>query len=325
MTIKTLVAFVLLLGAVSLTAQELTIFDLNDFVDPRSLGAVATSKGRFICPCSELLVSRVVLGWDQNFVNVTSASPVDVAFAHVAMSYYRGAWQGNAKVSVLRDVSSPGDEDFVIISPASNVPPSATSAVPRQALALQLARYSENGSGTKNPFVGRTQITWRISHYRETNADGRATEDKLRHEFGVEWDIPDSRVGSLGSVTYSLIGGESPYLALGKKQSRLAYVYRLRSQSLGPVSFEGTLSAGVLGHSLNFGQFRQLTLQPSVRASLPLGRTGINVNARFAPTWQRLPQPTGNDDHWQQTPEFAIFLDRLIFNRTRLRAPAVAE
>ena len=45
-------------------AQEFTIFDLDDFVDPRDLGATVGSDGSLTCPCTTLIIARGMAGAD---------------------------------------------------------------------------------------------------------------------------------------------------------------------------------------------------------------------------------------------------------------------
>ena len=324
---RTALGFLLLAATVVASAQELTIFDLDDFVDPRTLGAAVTSRGTFSCPCSDLLITRAMMGWNSDYMNVTVPTQLDVGFAHVATSYYRGAWQFNAKFTGLRDVHRPA---------ISTTPPSSR-AMPRESAAFQIGFYRAAGSADR-PHVHRTQFTWRMSHYSEPRYvirnDRFAIEQAqlIRHEFGVEWDVPAPR-GTLGSLVLTSVAGEHPTLENAKEQTRLAYVHRSRQYEFGPVLFDATIAAGVLGRGLNFGDLRRITIKPAARLAVPLGRTGINLNVRYAPTFQRRTRfyddgsgiagaTSGGESKyiWERSPELAIFIDRAILRRTRIRA-----
>src|SRR5687767_10046066 len=183
-------------------AQELTLFDLNDFVDPRDLGAVATSRGNFTCPCIDTLISRAMVGWDHDFVNVMQPTSLDVAFAHVATSYYRAPFQVNVKTSVVREVHRPR-VGFV-----------GRLSVPRESLTLQLAHYRASGN-SENALVRRMQVTWRIAHYEQRGLERvsdispvippeRNDRDLIHHEFGAEIDLHLFR-RFLGSLTFTAI------------------------------------------------------------------------------------------------------------------------
>lgn len=329
--VRALLMLALVYAAVAVAAQELTIFDLDDFVDPRLLGAAATSRGRFLCnPCSYLLISRAMVGWNSDYMNVTVPTNVDVAFAHVATSYYRGPWQVNAKFTGLRDVHRPDRSQTEIDS----------RTVPREAGVLQVAYYHAVGAGEKAR-AARTEITWRASHYVEARHErrddrfARVHSDVIRHEFGIEWDVPIPG-NMLGSIILTGVAGE--HLTLDAAQTRLAYVHRSPRFDIGPVHLDAMVSAGVLGEGLDFGDLRRITIKPAVGLAVPLGRTGINLNVRFAPAFQRRTRFTDDGGGelpsvayesaaapsryiWERSPELAIFIDRSIFRRSRLHGP----
>jgi hypothetical protein len=301
---RLIVVVVLLLGTIPAAAQEMTIFDLNDFVDPRALGAAATSTGTFTCPCVKYLISRAIVGWDHDFVNVTLPTKVDVGFAHVATSFYMGRWQVNAKAMALRDVHRP-DATFV-----------SRGALPREALTLQLGHYREVPIGDDESVVRRLQVTWRLNRHRELSRrrepiispqppPSRMFDDVLSHEFGVEYDVHVA--GLTGSIAYTLLASENRNeQGFSDRPSRLSLIYRFDAYEWKRLRFEPTLSGGVLGHGVDLGG--HLTIQPSVRIALPVGWQ-TNLNARIAPTFQR-------HGGWQRYYEVAVFVDRPIFAKT---------
>src|SRR5262249_17789410 len=97
-----LMAALLALSSAGPFGQEFSLFDLNDFVDPRQLGAVPASFGRFGCPCKTVVVVRALAGWDHDFMNVTEATRTDAGFGQIAASVYRGPWQLNVKAAAMR-------------------------------------------------------------------------------------------------------------------------------------------------------------------------------------------------------------------------------
>lgn len=286
------VAVILVFLATPALAQEFTIFDLNDFVDPRELGATVSEEGAFRCPCLNFLISRAVVGYDHDFMNIVQPTQLDVAFAHVATSYYRGPWQVNLKTTVFREVHRP------------EVASVARFSMPREALALQIGRYRTSKSQS-DLLVRRYQFSWRISRYLVPQRFQRAEEAVYRHEFGAEFDLRTK--GVVGSITYTMISDEGKELPLRERLGRLAYVYRFDGYEALGMNFEPTLSLGVVTKGARISS--RFTVQPSVRMVVPIASTGANFNVRVAPTFQRL-------DGWQEYYEVSAFVDRHIFART---------
>ncbi|MFP5245276.1 MAG: hypothetical protein ACLGH0_01185 [Thermoanaerobaculia bacterium] len=271
-------------------AQEFTIFDINDFVDPRELGAVTNERGSFACPCVSFLTSRAIVGWDRDFINVMQPTATDIGFAHVATSYYRGPIQINSKVTVMRDVHR---------SESATV---SRFAVPREAIALQFGHYRATELDDET-IVRRYQLSWRVSRYLEpTTEDGRGIHSVRTHEFGAEMDV---RTGGLvGSLTYTIIADETADVGWPDRPTRLAYTYRFDAIPLRNARLEPTFTFGILGRGLKFSS--RFTAQAGVRLVVPLGSTGANFNVRVAPTVQRF-------GGWHDYYEISAFLDRHIF------------
>jgi hypothetical protein len=91
-------------------AQELDLFELTDFVDPRLRGAevspelVVTDKG------GDFRFFRAIVGGVANYNSRTRPTGGDVAFVHLAGSIYSGMQQFNYKVTTLKandDASRP--------------------------------------------------------------------------------------------------------------------------------------------------------------------------------------------------------------------------
>lgn len=308
----------LVLCAFHASAQELAIFDISDFVDPREIGAVVSEQGTFQCPCSRLLITRLISGWDGKFVNVTRPTPFDVAFAHLASSYYHGASQYNAKMSAIRDVHLPRNQPTFVDA----------RAVPRHALTLQAAHYRARSA---KGMAARVELSWRISHYQEpavrqtgsgeTLRFQRYTRDRIDHEFGFEYDlaIPLFRRAFLGSLSYTALGGEHPTLTSSADRSRIAYTQRFPNFAIRKLRVETSLMAAIFGDGLRFKRFGQLTLRPSGRVAMPIGSTGLNVSIRYSPTFalHRPPRNVGGGYDWTDAQEVAIFVDRVIFSRAK--------
>jgi hypothetical protein len=292
-----LLAAALLLSSAAASAQELAIFDLNDFVDPRQLGAVPVSPRRFGCPCTTVLVTRVLTGWDHEYINVTRATRTEVAFAHVATSVYRGPWQLNAKLSVLQRLEQLRTTN--ILRPSQH-----------RALVLQAAYYLR-GPGSSSL---RTQLSWRGTQ------DNRGAHDA--HELGAEVDTQVKVFGHYleGSLIFTTIVG-SRRDQDEEESSRLGYVQRFPRLRLGAIRVDPSLTAGLLGDGVNFGNAGRLNLQPKIHASLPLKIGGVNLNVIYGPSYARLQPPprvvktpagqivVTSPVAWQSYHEVAIFID----------------
>jgi hypothetical protein len=241
---------------------------------------------------------------------------MEVAFGHLAASYYVRNWQFNGKLTAVREVNRSSDLPKAL----------AAARVPQDALTLQVARYMAVGMGERAR-VMRVELTWRISHYaipRRNLEQGTWTSDKIYHEFGAEWAMPAPH-NLLGSLTYTFVGGEDPKFALKKKPSRLAYVLRTPDWKWHSVFVQGGVAAGVLGDGFHFGELGRLIVQPNLSVALPVGQSGINLNMRYAPAFQRLREKRNTGYAWNQTNEVALFLDVAVRPFTRLRLPSRRE
>lgn len=301
------VAVFLVLLARPLLAQEFTIFDLNDFIDPRELGATLAEDGAFRCPCLQFLITRAIVGVDHDFLNVMQPTQLDVGFVHLATSYYRGPWQFNLKTTLLRELRRP---EAAAVSRFS---------MPREALALQIGKYrtskyeapssDEEDTPREEFLVERYQLSWRISRYLEPSDDSPATESRTdtvyRHEFGAEMDLRTK--GVVGSITYTMIADEADTVSFSERPGRLAYVYRFDAYEAVGLKFEPTFSLGVVTKGIRISS--RFTIQPGLTIALPLGSTGANFNLRIAPTFQRF-------GGWHESYEVAAFVDRHIFADT---------
>ena len=311
------VALLFLTTAAAAPAQELAIFDVNDFVDPRQLGAVPASFGRFGCPCSTVLVTRVIAGWDHDAMNVTQPMGSDVGFGHIASSLYRGPWQINLKAAALRDVHTLG-------APESR-------AFPRNFFTVQLAYYL-HGPGSSSL---RTELSWRGTHYHERTLAPQfaSRSESFAHELGAEVDTEVSVLGRPigGSLIYTTLA-QSPASRVARNSSRLAYIQRFPRLNVGALRLDPSVSAGLLGQGLKFRSAGRLDVRPKIAASVPLRAGGSSLNVVFAPDYERLqPPPTvsfpicspcgpiveTHDYAWRGHHEVALFVDVPILIRSR--------
>jgi hypothetical protein len=289
-------------------AQELDIYDLNDFVDPRMLGAVAAPHGQLNCPCDPFLVSRLMAGGVANYVDVLRVTDSGASFVHLATSYYRGPWQVNWKSTQLNR------EDF-----GSEPTPrfSSSAATPQNKNTFQLGRYFAVGSHGA-PSIIRMEATWTLVQYRQATPVNGQFSFASRHEneVGFEADIP-WHLGRFPLIT-SLVGvGRFGKLNVADPNSfaarRVTLLQRAPRFSLGYWSFDPAIAVG----SVNAGHWSDLMVQPSLHVVSPtIPGLNMRVNFRYAPQIGRLRRPARGESPRSETAnQFAIFIDRAIFAR----------
>lgn len=83
-------------------AQELDIFELNDFVDPRLRG-VEMEDLKVTSPGTNYQFFRAIFGGIANYTTRTKPTHADVGFVHLAGSLYSGMNQFNVRVTTLQE------------------------------------------------------------------------------------------------------------------------------------------------------------------------------------------------------------------------------
>lgn len=307
-------------------AQELDIYDLNDFVDPRQLGAVVGSHGRLNCPCDPFLVSRLVAGGAVNYLDVFRATDASASFIHVANSYYRGPWQANWKITQLnREGNEPdarsdrvrrGGSDDRAYGNSSN---SSSSATPLNKNTVQLARYFAVGRQA-SPSIIRLEATWTSVEYRQaapTAAGEFSFASRRENEVGFEGDIP-WRVGRFPLITSLVYVGRYGRLSAAHPDSqfghrRVTLLQRLPRLSVRNWSLDPAIALG----SVDTGRWSDLMVQPSLHVTSPeIPRLNTRVHIRYAPQIGRLRPPArGETQQSEIANQFTIFIDRAIFTR----------
>jgi hypothetical protein len=293
-----------------LQAQELDIYDLNDFVDPRQLGAVPAPHGRLNCrPCNPFLVSRLIAGGVANYVDVLRVTDSGASFLHLATSYYRGPWQANWKITQLNREEFGSDPTLRF---------SSSAATPQDKNTLQLARYFAVGP-RGSPSIIRMEATWTNVHYRQAAPVNGKFSYASRHEneLGFEADIP-WRLGHFPLISSLVYVGRSGLRNVGHADSafaerRVTILQRLPRLSAGDWSLDPAIAVG----SVNAGRWSDLMTQPSLHIVSPaIPGLNMRVNFRYAPQIGRLRRAAPGESQRSETAnQFAIFVDRAIFAR----------
>jgi hypothetical protein len=292
-------------------AQELDIFDINDFVDPRALGATVSDTGRLQCPCRHFLASRFLTGRVNQYDENAIATRANVFFGRLATSYYAGLWQLNWKSSILR---APGN--------IQDVRPLSRLITPRQKHSLQVGRYWAIGTGRSDsePVMLRAEVSWALNGYhgiavRRPRHPVSTYQSFFGEELGLEVDTSLPLLGRRISGSFVIVGGfdggqrfssvmrfRSPAEAFRNK--RVSYVYRLPRVSGAGVSFDATFGAETFfRHWTREG----LILVPSLEAtSQPVPKLGTRVHLRYEPSIYR----PGRTTH-----QLAVFIDQPVLLR----------
>jgi hypothetical protein len=300
----TLCALLLLL-ATPLAAQELDVWDISDFVDPRVL-ASETEDGRLACPCDGFLIVRVMGGAASNYIDVVRPTNRDIYYAHLAASYYRGRWQANWKRTQVEPASSGGDE----LGPG-------TFVIPISKNTLQIGYYHGDG----RHWLNRTELTWSAVEHemaRVPPPGGRAAH-RYEHELGLEHDF-SFRVGRLpirGSLTY--VGRFGPKIETAANNQRASYIHRFPRIPFGRFSLDLTAAGGILHTS---GRWQRMTFYPSAHLISPsLPRVNARVHLKYAPAVQQILTREANTtrSEWRDAQQIALFIDVMPFKK-RFRA-----
>jgi hypothetical protein len=308
---KTSFALLLLLASAlcaSMQAQELDIYDIDDFVDPRQLGAVVGPYGRLTCPCDRFLVSRLMGGGVANYIDVFRPTAADATFIHLATSYYRGPWQANWKLTRL------SREDF--LSDERPIRETDITRTPQHKSTLQLARYLAFGPAASATVI-RMEATWTALQYQHRAIDpatgGVEVDRRYEHEVGFEGDIP-WRIGGLPLITSLVyVGRFRPANEVNTlAHRRVTLLQRAPRLSVGRWSLDTAVAVGSVNAD---GNWSDLMVQPSLHVVSPtIPGVNMRVNIRYAPAFGGLaPPPRGQQRQSPNTNQFAIFIDRAMF------------
>ena len=309
---RTALAVAVLLYAIAACAQELDVFDVNDFVDPRNLGATLTPNGALACPCHRALVATMIGGGVHDYVDVLRPTSADVLFAHVAASYYAGLWQVNLKTTGFEKTTALSDR--------------ITGEVPNRKYSLQLGHYYT--FGRRDPPVLRAQLNYSGIEYRRPDS-------AWDRELGAEVDISFRRFA--GSLVYldDQPPGHGHGGALPHHRKRLGFNHRLPRWTVGGVAIDVAVAAGVYQYPSQSTQpqstppivispppvplfgpmittnLTKLTIFPTLEITSPsIPKLDVRVHARYAPSVQRIP------GSWQTSNQIGLFIDRVVLAKT---------
>lgn len=298
------VALTTLLLAAAASAQQGPIYDPEDFVDP-GLG-----KGR-------LFISRLVVGAGQSLSDEVRPLHQDVAFVHLANSFYVSRFQFDYKHSQLFGGGSAPDVFRCGCSPPvyfPTPPPSgATPAAPPLGSkdSLQVAFYRVRGADDS-----RVVLRYRLLFSRQTfdtAIRSATTGDVVERRSGR-----DQSAGLEADTQFSIHGhqfwGSLDYLRTvtsgtiaDRTQQQFFYTNRFPGRALGPVLVRATLGVGGVtgrgGGGLNF-------INPTIEAFWHHDASDANIHLIWSPQSVRT-----SLEGWRTNHQIVLYVDRALYVR----------
>jgi len=293
------VAIVLVFVAASALAQPRSIFDVDDFVDPRQHDV-------------PVFASRLVAGGASGYVDNDRPLHQNARFLHIANSFYWSDFQADYKHSEVR-----GQHDAPPVQVCNCVPPvyfptppgpDETPAPPQPGGrdTLQLAWYAG----------GEIKLRYRLSVsnqsidtplvYPNTNTAAGTLHGRER-SVGLEADTHLPLLG-FGTINFAHIVRTGT--AADRRQSELAYTSRFPGVAFRRLVFRGTLSVGGVSGR---GARGVNVVNPMFEAFWHDQTTSAN----FHLVWSPLSTRSGRGG-WETHHQIAFFVDRgIVFFRKR--------
>lgn len=288
------IATLALLCAAALRAQELELFDPNDFIDPRERGAVFQAGGWATSdPGDDFSLLRGYAGRVSDYQWRNTPTNAELSFLHLTANLYRAQRQLNLKLTVLDG--------------------NTEAQVPAYRGMIQYGQYfvtrERSGRTSTDESDLRMSGRWLLTAAAEENTLRRApssapeatpaNDSPLLYEFGVEVDgyLRYRRAAVVGSVVWT-----RRKVAENQVIDRLTYVYRLPERTLGNVRLNASLGfGGERSDGWNWGASRALLI-----ASYDIERWNGSINFAYGPTYV----PGERLRHVYH--EVAIYIDRTL-------------
>lgn len=288
------VFLVLLLAAVPAAAQQRSIFDVDDFVDPRQ------HDGPFFA-------SRLVLGGVKSYVDDYRPLHQNARFVHVANSFYWSDFQIDYKHSEVRDAHAPAPVQVCNCDPPVYFPtppqPDETPAPPRPAGrdTMQLGWYA--GSEAKLRYrLSVTNQTINTETFTLTNKPADRLHGRER-SVGFEGDTP--RVPFLGFGTVNFARTVRSGTPDDRAQNELTYTSHFPGIALSRILLRATVTVGgVTGR----GAGGINVVDPIVEAFWHEQTTRANFHLAWNPASSR-----SGSGGWETRQQIALFVDRALF------------
>jgi hypothetical protein len=291
MTARIFVLTLLLACAAPVLAQRLYLFDVDDFLDPRDLGA--TIDGRTFTGGGRLDITRAMIGVSSSHVQLSDAIEAPAALLHLSRTVYDSNRQINMKLLALQGI---GDDD-------------PNRRLPRFRGSFQLARYSpvmvtpeptelaKASDAEMLPIeiaTSRDQVSLTVS---ESSRRGGKFDVELTGDMGFK-----VLGGVYGGFSYSLsrVSGENaPPLT-----NSLVYFYRYARPLGQRVSLQliGSLGGQYSDKLRGIGRIH-------AQAMFPFADTRRNLHLALGTAYFH------DGENWRRVREIAVFFDTALFIR----------
>ena len=297
--VRTLAWLVGLLVARALAAQPIAVFELDDYLDPRTLGSVPTAEGSFESGRRFVLVESV-LGAVNDFEFEGATTDGRTQFAHAALRTYSGKHQWNLLVTGFdppeqysTGAGAPGRSGSLLRERGRRIPD--------YRIRLQYGRYGVSSTPQSDVgFVSRA--LWTVGY--ENGPAGAVTELGLVLDFPLDFLKEDpSNPKLIGSLGYQWRIVEDGY-----DLHRILYHYSWKNQHWRHWATPVRLSYGA---ERSEGEWRKAPLRLEAGIQIPIERLNSTLYITYAPSY-RYPS-RGFDGGWNH--ELAVFVNPVFFTR----------
>lgn len=295
MSRNAIVPALLLLLAATAAAQQRSIFDVDDFVDPRQHDR-------------PFFASRLVAGGVKNYVDDFRPLHQNARFVHVANSLYWSSFEAHYKHSEVRDEHAPPPVEVCNCDPPVYFPtppqPDETPAPPRPAGrdTLQLGWYV----GSEEKLRYRVSVTNQTINSDPTFPNTKTVARHLRgreRSLGFEGDTP--RVPILGFGTIDFARTVRSGTTDNRAQSELTYTSHLPGFAYKRILLRGIVTVGgVTGR----GAGGINVVNPIVEAFWHDQTTRANFHLAWNPASSR-----SGSGGWETHQQIALFVDRALY------------
>jgi hypothetical protein len=280
-----------LLVVAAANAQQLDIFDPDDFVDPWDLPG-------------PVFISRLVAGASRGYLDQYRPVGQDVGFVHIANSLYWSGFQFDYKRTQLRGENPPPEESCRGLSVQASACMSArielgAAPVPGSKDLAQLSWYQTIGN--------RVTIRYRIAQGRQS-----ARPETAAHVPGIE-DHDDTRILQVDGRVFvgnRVLSGTVAWTELTRhstfdqtKQRTLIFGTYLPIVLIGPAQLISRLQLGSVSGVTPVIDI----INPSVELALHVERVNMNLHVVYSPVFRDL----GNGKSMNH--QVAVYADRRLF------------
>lgn len=259
----------------SLSAQELELFEVDDYLNPEHLKISMSGKPKSVL----FFTSRIFVGIDKNYQYRNNIVNPMVDFQRITNSFYYSNYQFNIKLTRLHLL----DE--------SNNPP---NIVPEYKGRLQFGFYIDTDSKDKNDEPGRFQISWGFEKWKD---------QKLIHEFSWELDVSFLGDKDTPPFTGGLIYAWTSWGSGGEDYLGLAYRYKMLQWANGSNLKWGIgFSGGAINDDWYYG-----TTRNEISSEIYIPFLKCSINLIYSVSYMSR-QKTWNH-------EFGLFFDAPLFSK----------